>query len=337
MEFVDTDPTLSNYWRSVILFGQNTTSYKFALAKSLLDLKESESDLIMLDDLAPRFANHICQHLKTSNKQGTSKSNSFLNACQSFNTGLINETELIHETRRSGFKYVFDAFHVVNRKDIPKRFFIDERRTSKGLRLTDHFYNLFEENNSSNLLEETEGRWRLVETAWNIGISSNLILFDDDNERLYTSKENERIDVTSCRSALNGYQKGRCFYSFKPISIEPLSENLAEIDHFFPHTLKSEGVIRNLDGVWNLVLSSQECNRGKGGKHALAPSLRLLERLHKRNEYLIDSHHPLRETLINQTGTSESLRRSFLQNCYNHAKQTLIHTWEPLAEDTDSF
>ena len=35
--FVDKNPSLSTYWRSVILLGRNTASYKFALAKSLLE------------------------------------------------------------------------------------------------------------------------------------------------------------------------------------------------------------------------------------------------------------------------------------------------------------
>lgn len=34
MNFVDVEPTLENYWRAIILFGKNTASYKFALAKS---------------------------------------------------------------------------------------------------------------------------------------------------------------------------------------------------------------------------------------------------------------------------------------------------------------
>lgn len=53
MNFVDVEPTLENYWRAIILFGRNTASYKFALAKSLIDVSlDSKSDLITLDDLA---------------------------------------------------------------------------------------------------------------------------------------------------------------------------------------------------------------------------------------------------------------------------------------------
>ena len=37
-EFYEIEPSFENYWRSVILFGRNVASYKFALAKSLYNL-----------------------------------------------------------------------------------------------------------------------------------------------------------------------------------------------------------------------------------------------------------------------------------------------------------
>ena len=37
VEFYNNELTLENYWRGVILFGKNSSSYKFALAKALLE------------------------------------------------------------------------------------------------------------------------------------------------------------------------------------------------------------------------------------------------------------------------------------------------------------
>lgn len=73
----------------------------------------------------------------------------------------------------------------------------------------------------------------------------------------------------------------------------------------------------------NLVLSCPECNRGHQGKFDRLPSVSLLERLHRRNEYLITSLHLLRETLIAQTGFTEPARRGFLQDAYSCATITL--------------
>ena len=67
------------------------------------------------------------------------------------------------------------------------------------------------------------------------------------------------------------------------------------------------------------------------------PSLELLERLHIRNEYLIGSHHPLRETLIMQTGSNERDRKYFLDKSYRFSKEHLIHTWQPKAQGTSIF
>jgi len=59
------------------------------------------------------------------------------------------------------------------------------------------------------------------------------------------------------------------------------------------------------------------------------PVIRFLERLFDRNEYFIKSHHPLRETLINQTGNDVRARKSFLQQVDKQAIELLIHRWEP--------
>ena len=67
MNFIDVEPTLENYWRAIILFGRNTASYKFALAKALIDVSlERDSDLISLENFAPPYAIHLCEHLKRS-------------------------------------------------------------------------------------------------------------------------------------------------------------------------------------------------------------------------------------------------------------------------------
>lgn len=174
-EFLQYSPTLDNYWRSIILFGRNVASYKFALAKSLLEFRERGNDLITLEELAEPFSRNLCSHLAAA----------------------------------------------------------------------------------------------------------------------------------------------------------PNHPDLADVDHFFPWKLKEHGVAHPVDGVWNLVLACKGCNRGRGGKSARVPSIKLLYRLKKRNDFLINSHHPLRETLIAQTGGSEAVRKSFLQKTYNEAKAILIHEWDP--------
>ena len=329
-DFISQAPELEDYWRGIILLGRNVASYKFALAQSLLELKPYGGQLVTLEEIAPVFSWHICEHLQTANKQATSRSSSFLDTCRNFNEGNITQDDLVTQTVRKGFANVIDAFHVVGTADVPVRFFLDERKSGGGIKVTDEFSQLMEVVQARNLPKEVNARWRLVESAWELGMSSALIAveYDCNDELLYRSDtSNRRKAVTSCRDALNGYQKGKCFYCFDDISISDPSM-LPDVDHFFAHKLKQFGM-KQLDGVWNLVLACTDCNRGVNGKFEKLPTLRLLERLNHRNEFLIASKHPLRETLMLQTGDSSQRRRTFLNDYYNEAWKNLLQQWEP--------
>jgi 5-methylcytosine-specific restriction endonuclease McrA len=307
-------------------------SYKFALAKALYDLRKNSNDIIRLDELAPNFADHLITHLKQCDKQITSRSSIFLDTCRTFSKGEIIREQLIQDTVRMGFNNVIDAFHNVHGNELDKRFFLDERTTTGGIRLTDDFYRLAEVAAFNDLNAETEARWRLVETAWELKLPRHVvrISYDEGDQVLHTlSSQHRRVNITSSRDALNGYQKGRCFYCFRNISLTAFSEDLADVDHFFPHKLIECAGGKPINGVANLVLACKECNRGASGKFDRLPSIGLLARLNRRNEYLIKSHHPLRETLMLQTGISESDRRSFLQSAYDCASSHLIMKWAP--------
>ncbi|WP_151993974.1 HNH endonuclease [Buttiauxella massiliensis] len=333
MNFYEADPTLENYWRGVILFGRNVASYKFALAHALYEVDKSGGDLVTLEDLAVPFSRHLCEHLLHAPKQITSRGSQYLEACVQFNNGEINQDKLTETTVRLGFNNVIDAFHNVNAGEIEKRFFLDERKTHKGIRLTDNFYLLGERQQYQNLTFETTARWNLVEQAWAMGVSRNLVAveFDEDNQLLFSRVNARRVDITSCRDSLNGYQKGRCFYCFKPISLTPGDEELADVDHFIPWAARGE--VNNINGVWNLVLACKCCNRGIAGKSSRLPSRELLQRLHARNEYFIQSKLPLHETIVNQTGKQSAQRKDFLAQNWQAAKNNrLFHTWEPKAE-----
>lgn len=316
----------------MILFGQNVASYKFALAKSLIDLGGAGNTAITLEDLAEPFSRHIVEHLARSPKQATSASSRFLEACRSFNAGKIAQDELIGQTVKLGFNNVLDAFHVVNRSDIPVRFFVDERSSGGGIRLTDELFRLRETVQFGNLPQEVEARWRLVETAWHLEMSRNSLCVDVDGLELVVTRNGRRISLTGCRDALNGYQKGKCFYCFCDIKV-----HTADVDHFLPHALKQLNIGLHLDGVWNLVLACRDCNRGVDGKSSRVPHRRLLERLDVRNEFFIGSHHPLRETLLAQTGQARLERIHFLNTVYDTAWQHLIHTWQPSFEHAAAF
>lgn len=329
--FKEEYPSLESYWRSINLFGRNVASYKFALAKSLLEIAPTGKTEITLAELAVPYSAALCEHLKHSPKQCTSQTSKFLDACRQYNEGLISHQALIDETVSKGFNNVIDAFHVVNGDNISESFYVkDYNSYSKKIILTDNMFKLGETANSENFLFETESRWNLVEKAWELGVSRSLldVAYDQDKKMFFVNDEFRRKDVTSARGALNGYQKGKCFYCFDDIVASDDSDNTCDVDHFYPHTLQKECGCANLNGVWNLVLTCQECNRGAKGKFAKVPATKYITRLHKRNEFLISSHHPLRETIMSQTGKTEEERKIFIKNIDKTAINTLIHRWE---------
>ncbi|ARV06128.1 hypothetical protein BTO04_05170 [Polaribacter sp. SA4-10] len=82
----------------------------------------------------------------------------------------------------------------------------------------------------------------MVETAWNLNLSPKLLEIKYDEDKSFFFLENDfirRTDITSIRDSLNGYQKGKYFYSFQYISVVSGSFNLCQVAPFIPHLNKS--------------------------------------------------------------------------------------------------
>jgi hypothetical protein len=334
------DPSIESQWRAIILFGKNSATYKFAFAKALLGLIEQQRTHISLSELAIPFADSIVDHLRNNDRQGNSTSSKFLEGCRSYIKNGLSKEQLYELTERFGFVNVVDAFQNVNGGTIPDKFYEKNfQYGKKEIVVTDNLLQIKNLYQFRNLEQEVEARWNLVETAWNLQINPNLLQVEHDEEKsmfFIESNQMRRIDLTSVRDALNGYQKGKCFYSFLDISINKYDLNLCSVDHFLPHTNKLahtvEGV--NINGVWNLVLADSSINLDKKAK---IPEKRFLERLYNRNEFYIESKHPLAETIINQTGRAREARRRFLESQYNLALSHSIQKWTPGIELNGTF
>ena len=342
IEFQINDPSLESQWRALILFGKNSATYKFAFAKSLLELIDKETTSITLSELAKPFSRNITEHLKQSDKQGNSSSSKFLNFCRDYNKGLLDESQLLIQTEKLGFVDVVDAFQNVNGRQIPNIFYEkDYSNGNKKITITDDLLKLKESFHFQNFENETEARWKLVETAWNLQINPNLLEVKYDHSSSLFFLENrfmKRVDITSVRDSLNGYQKGKCFYSFLDISIIKGSSDICHVDHFLPHLNKQKHSENGADinGVWNLVLAHSSMNSTKE-KGAKVPDRKYLTRLFNRNEFYISSKHPLAETIINQTGHTKDKRRHFLEKQYNIALENSVVNWTPSEELKGTF
>ena len=147
---------------------------------------------------------------------------------------------------QNGFNNVIDAFHIVNNGALPAQFYTkDYSARSRKIILTDEIFKLQDTAFFDNFAKETESRWRLVETAWEQNISAGLldIKYSELGDLLYIdTKRFRRKAVTSARAALNGYQKGKCFYCFDDISIGDLNDaaNPAQFDDLNVYTDEPE-------------------------------------------------------------------------------------------------
>jgi hypothetical protein len=340
IKFQINDPSLESQWSALILFGKNSATYKFAFAKSLLELVDKETTKISLTELSKPFSKNIIEHLKENDKQGNSKSSSFLNVCRNHIKGKISDNELWSKTEKLGFVNVVDAFQNLNGAQIPDIFYEKNYKSGKKeIVIKDNLLKLKESFHFQNFNQEVEARWNLVETAWNLNLNPKLLEVKYDEDKSLFFLENDfmrRTDITSVRDSLNGYQKGKCFYSFQDISVVSGSANLCEVDHFFPHINKTihNEFGANINGVWNLVLANKDVNRNKSAK---IPEKRFLQRLFNRNEFYIQSKHPLAETIINQTGNTKQKRIEFLNKQYQLALNSAIITWKPEFELNGNF
>jgi hypothetical protein len=65
----------------------------------------------------------------------------------------------------------------------------------------------------SGLIDEAETRWRLMETAWALELPrTGIAMQTDASQNLLFVERARLINLAGVRAALNGYQRGRCFY-----------------------------------------------------------------------------------------------------------------------------
>jgi hypothetical protein len=133
INFIETKPKTETLWRSIILFGRNVASYKFALGKALPELADKEKTFISIEELAEPYSKYLIEHIRSNDKQGTFSSSKFLDACRAYDKGQISKDELVSKTVSLGFNNVIDAFNIVGQGEVLKRFFIDDRKNGKGI------------------------------------------------------------------------------------------------------------------------------------------------------------------------------------------------------------
>lgn len=109
-EYLTTGSVEESNFRSVILFGRNSASYKFALAKALFELARQGKDSVTLEQLSEPYTRHLIGHVKKHPWQTTNRSSKFMDACADYAGGLVTYDQLISTAVKFGFNNVLDAF-----------------------------------------------------------------------------------------------------------------------------------------------------------------------------------------------------------------------------------
>ena len=334
------DQQAADSWRDIVLYGANTATYKFALGRSLLELARTGASTVSLDDLAVPFSRHMVEHVRQVPRQSITPSNRYVALCRHYVEGTINDTELQSATMLYGFRYVLDAFpKVVDGRHARVDFYrVHKTGSGRQLALTDDLLALAAAPVAISLDEETETRWSLVERTWQArheDAGQLRVAYERPSESLIPLLLGKRRGFRfGVRPALNGYQRGFCFYCYRPISVLNEGEHGSDVDHFLPFSSFARGVHLDLDGVWNLVLACKPCN---SAKYAHAPAHRYLPQLAMRNEWLIASNHPLRETVMAETGANKTARSAFLHLAYGTLTEVTATVWETEPEGPYPF
>ena len=332
-DFNTSENSVNSTLRTIILFGRNVSTYKFALASSLLKLKPK--NFITYEELRDEFLNSLLTHYKKNRNQYQAGENSLTRA---FDKYILDDNwnDLLISAEKNIYNNVFDAFHNVGGGSIKKEHLLFEHLAhEKKLVLTDNINELLEQqNNIEELTKENESRWMIVEEAWKNNLSPNFLVYNQSTNEFISVSSTDRINLRSAVSVLLPYQHGCCFYCRKKINAYANSEDsdFPDVDHFIAHSYfkRPELIHINPDGIWNLVIACKECNRGIGGKFERLPDLCYQSEIINRNVLFTEEHrHSLKNSILlslNAQNQKEVQRRMYsLFDQFN-----MIEGWKPL-------
>lgn len=299
-----------DYWRSIILYGLNTATYKIALGQCLASFAQHNKAYISMSELSEAFLSLYTDRLKFGKPQISQPGRLTVmeRIVELYSIGSIDYNQAIYRVQREAFGDVIPRFHTIADLE-PMKFY---EKTASGLTLTDNLFQVFAEGNNSELLDELDSRWDLLEAAFTLTREGLSIV--NDKRKFYLERGYERTKITHLRPVLNGYQDGCCFYCG-----ELMLEEDVDVDHAIPRQFVYH------DEPWNLVLAHTQCNLQKSDA---LPGLGYLEKLIERNEHLIASNHPLKKKFIEQIGKTPEQRSSYIRRVYRDTESAIPYTWE---------
>ena len=298
------------YWKAIVLYGLNASTYKIAFGKTLLELCEKGQNKVSWEVLSTEFLNQYQIRLNIDKPMpqldNSSRKTVMERVVDSMKFNLSMD-EAISEVGKNAFGDVIHRFDNLAGIDDVKGMFY-RFQDGKYIELTDRLF-IIHSKNLTEVKDELNARWSLLEGAFSM-IGHNYEL-SNDVRSIYLQSATERKNLTTQIPFLQGYQGNICFYCG-----ESLNNTATHVDHVLPRQ------VLNNDEIWNLVLSHDHCNLSKLDKIV---GLHYIEKLHKRNENIMRSNHPWKKKIELALGSTDEKRKSKLIWHYENIKNVIGH------------
>ena len=311
------EPTSKDFWRAIILYGSNMSTYKMGLGHLLINYASTNSEKIPLRDLSEDFMGLYSEKVKANKPQSRRKT---INGVEKGLTYVEQESRKIQQEgknqekavdsvlKNSLEKMVLQKFHTLFKRQIPDPFY---KLTDTHLILQKNMLELFSDKQNQVMDTEVMSRWDLLEFGFENITGEESIEIESDLE--YVIKKRERSSISKLRPVLNGYQDGTCFYCGKEL-FDPI-----HVDHVIPY----DAIQHNQ--IWNLVLAHEDCNLWKSN---FLPQKHFVQKLINRNEFVLQSDLPLKEELRKVLGIIPKQREQMVWSQYGIAKDKGLTLWE---------
>ena len=321
------EPRPETFWRGIVLYGRNQSTFKMGLADRLLYFANKNVSKISLEEFGDSWLSTYMERIGDGRLQGKRH---LVGGKEIGITSTERQIELYRQdkiSREAAVKtivnlslknMVLKKFHTVFKRRVPEPFF---EVIDRNLILNNNLLDLANDSEIKNLNKEVLGRWDLLEHGFSkpdmdetLQVDHNGIISNHGRNSIVSLKK-KRKNLTPLVPILNGYQHGKCFYC---------NEELFDIhvDHVIPHTVLQH------DEIWNLVLAHEECNENKSDYR---PPKRFVQKLIDRNESVLKSDLPLKEELKKVLGATEKQRFAKVWASYSLSKN------KPLWGGTEKF
>ena len=306
--------TPADYWKAIILYGLNSATYKMALARCLLGFANDRKTTISWDELARSFYWQYSQRLSKNampQQHNPARLTKLERIVQQTENGQLTKDQAVDQVAIEGFNDVIPRFQTIGTNDQIAAGVFYDYDFGKSLTLTENILQL-SECMSSELEDEINARWHLLEGAFSMNQTQDQYRLGNDIRQIYLENGYVRKTLTQNIPFLQGYQGNLCFYCGEELVSD------IHVDHVLPRQ------VLNHDEVWNLVLSHGDCNRWKSDK--LVGS-HFIKKLTARNENIMGSNHPWKHKIQQLLGKSPILRATALEKQFDQVRTVIGHDY----------